>query len=132
LACFSLKEEDGFQLRLKGKRNNMKIKSQFNLYVDLILFIILIPIFIARGSAHEVFGYLFGLFTLTHLILHWKQIYALIKIYIPVPRIRQVIVSVFCVFCIVISIWSINQGGKRHNEKRSPNSINSGYERKDI
>ena len=107
----------------------MKIKSQFNLFVDLIMFIILIPIFISRGNTHEVFGYLFGLLTLIHLVLHLKHIYALIKIRFPVSKIRQIAVSAICIICIVVTFWSINQSGNNHRERGLKNGINPSYEK---
>jgi len=107
----------------------MKIKSQFNLFIDLIMFVILIPIFISRGNIHEVFGYLFGLLTLIHLVLHWKHIYGLIKVRFPVPKIRQFAVSVICIICIVTTFWSIGQSGKNHRERGLNNRVNSGFEK---
>jgi hypothetical protein len=106
----------------------MKIKSQLNLFVDLVLFVILIPVFIARGNIHEVLGYLFGILLLVHLVLHAKQIFALIQARFPLPKIRSIAVSVFCILCIATTIWSLGQSKKGREGKGFEGKPSISYE----
>jgi hypothetical protein len=117
--------------KLEKGENEMKLKSKWNLIIDLILFIILIPIFVSRGNLHELFGYLFGILTLTHVILHWKQIYSLIKICFPKPALRQIIVSTFCIICLITLFLSMNQSGRNHKERGFTNRNNYGFNKRD-
>ena len=64
----------------------MKIKSTVNLLVDLILFVLIIPTMLTRHQIHEIAGYSFGLFILIHLLLHGKQIFAMMKTWLPNSR----------------------------------------------
>ncbi len=99
----------------------MKIKSTVNLLVDIILFILIIPTMLTRHQIHEIAGYSFGLFILIHLLLHGKQIFAMMKTWLPNIKVRQAFVSVFCLLCIGLSIWSMTaSGGEREKHGFPP------------
>jgi len=91
------------------------------LLVDLILFVLIIPTMLTRHQIHEIAGYSFGLFILIHLLLHGKQIFALVKTWLPNIKVRQALISVFCLLCIGLSVWSITaSGGEREKHGFPP------------
>jgi hypothetical protein len=96
----------------------MKFKSQLNLFVDLTLFLVLIPIFIARGEIHSELGYLFGLLIIVHLILHAKQIFALFQARFKNQKLRSVMISAFCILCILVTLFSLMLHGDKDREGR--------------
>lgn len=102
----------------------MKIKSQLNLFIDLVLFLVLIPVYIGRGDIHKVLGYAFGIMLMVHLVLHAKQLFALVQARIPMPKIRTAFVSTFCILCVAATFFSLtkaNQGNRGRFDKGSNN-----------
>jgi protein-S-isoprenylcysteine O-methyltransferase Ste14 len=98
----------------------MKLKSVMNLLVDLILFVLIIPVMLTRHQIHEIAGYTFGILILVHLLLHAKQLFALVKTWLPDVKIRQAVVSGFCVLCIGLTIWSFTATGNEREKHGFP------------
>jgi len=111
----------------------MKLKSATNLLIDLILFVLIIPVMLTRHQIHEIAGYSFGILVLIHLLLHAKQLFALVKTWLPDLNVRQAVVSGFCVLCIGLTIWSLsatsNEREKRGFPQRGDQTIESSNER---
>lgn len=96
----------------------MKIKSQINLWVDLSMFLSIIPVFITKGEVHKIFAYWLGIMIFTHLVLHAKQFYSLVQVRIPLPKIRTIFISTFSVLCISIVLFSMALGNKNQEGRQ--------------
>jgi hypothetical protein len=51
-----------------------KSKNKINLVLDMIMTLVMIPIFLVKGEFHESLGYTLGFLVLAHIVLHWAQI----------------------------------------------------------
>ena len=49
-------------------------KNNINIILDMIMTLVIVGIFLVKGSLHENFGYTLGILVTIHVILHWKQI----------------------------------------------------------
>jgi len=102
----------------------MKRKSTANLILDLFMLVLYLPVMLVRGDIHHLLGQLFGIILFIHIILHWKQLYCLIKAWIPSPKVRIAIICLFCILCIgfttVLMLHSDDERKNRGYDHKPP------------
>lgn len=100
-----------------------KTRNKVNIVLDMIMVLIILPIFMVKGAYHETLGYTLGAVVILHIILHWNQIKVMFRQLVPEPKARVVGVVMFvALVAFVLSLPAVlpNNGmdGRRGGPER--------------
>lgn len=87
-------------------------RAKINTILDIILLLVLIPIFFIKGSIHHTLAYILAGMVALHIILHWRQFMAMYCKLIPSLWYRW---AVSAVLVILIAAAFIIPGYLPHN-----------------
>lgn len=96
----------------------MKLKSKFNLIIDVLMFLFLLPVFFGRGHFHEVFGWITGCLFIIHILLHWVQIKCLLSAWFPKKSIQILITTIFIVVSVIAVFLTMQKTKEYQAHKR--------------